>query len=104
MFDWNIFGSLFSIFLTKILLKFFFFFILNKTEKIFWECEDKINVVHKSVIYEMKSIDCDTKSIGQIKQKPKTRLKEHQLHFKNNQKERSANAKHCIKSGHYFTK
>lgn len=50
----------------------------------------------------MKSIDCDTKSIGQIKQKPKTRLKEHQVHFKNNQKERSAIAKHCIKSGHYF--
>lgn len=52
----------------------------------------------------MKSIDCDTKSIVQTKPKPKTRLKEHQVHFKNNQKERSAIAKNCIKSDHYFTK
>jgi len=63
----------------------------------------KIKEEDRSGIYEIPCNNCNAKYIGQTKRKLKVRLKEHQAHFKNNQEEKSAMAKHCLQENHTFS-
>ena len=54
----------------------------------------------RGAIYSIPCKDCDESYIGKTKRKFSTRLKEHQKAVEHEHSQKSALAKHCLRSGH----
>ena len=58
--------------------------------------KDNITEENKSGIYKINCNDCNNYYIGQTKRNLKKRFKEHDLHIRNENPEKSAIAPHCL--------